>query len=279
MYAVTVIAAALIVVPIAGYHLGVHPNLVVAFFVLMTAADLLTAHLLVQQFMAGGRLATLGLSSAYLYSSLMMVPYAVVFTRSQRLGASSTWAEVCAPWLFFLLLAGFPVLVAVQQRVVAALPARLSEQARNRRRTVAAAAAAAVLALVLAVTGVVVGAADWLPPLQQGGAQTTAGRYVLVAALVAAAVSLLAVIGDLRRRPPVERWVVVAISASLATAILRLAAAHRYTLGWYAARVTLLISAGVVLLALLAETASLYRRLSAAHEDLDRAHRELSRRA
>jgi signal transduction histidine kinase len=72
---------------------------------------------------------------------------------------------------------------------------------------------------------------------------------------------------------------VVAISSSVATAILNLAAPARYTLGWYAARVTLLLSAGVVLLALLAETASLYRRLSAAHEDLDRAHRELSRRA
>ncbi|GAA0440243.1 hypothetical protein Aca07nite_47840 [Actinoplanes capillaceus] len=279
MYAVAVIAAALLVVPFADYRLAPYPSLIIAFFVLMAAADLLTAYLLGQQFLAGGRLATLGLSSAYLYSGMMMLPYAVVFTRSHRLGISSTWAEVCAPWLFVVLLGGFPVLVAAQQCVVAALPARLSRQARTRRRAVAAGAAVVVLALVVAVTSLVLGAADQLPRLQQGGAQTTAGRYVLDAMLLTTAVSLLVVTRDLRHRPPVERWVVVAISASLATAILRLAAAQLFTIGWYAARVTLLLSAGVVLLALLAETASLYRRLSATHDELDRAHRELSRRA
>jgi hypothetical protein len=90
--AVAVITAALVIAPIAGYRLAVHQDLVIAFFVLMAAADLLTAHLLVQQFLAGGRLATLGLSSAYLYSSMMMVPYAVVFTRMRHWGPDSTWA-------------------------------------------------------------------------------------------------------------------------------------------------------------------------------------------
>ncbi|MGX6606778.1 sensor histidine kinase [Micromonosporaceae bacterium Da 78-11] len=60
----------------------------------------------------------------------------------------------------------------------------------------------------------------------------------------------------------------MAISASLATVIPYLAVPRRYTLGWYAEMVTLLISSVVVLLALLAETASLYRQLSAAHEHL-----------
>ncbi len=48
--AVAVIAASLVVVPIADYRLAVHPNLTTVFLVLMAAADLLTAHLLVQQF-------------------------------------------------------------------------------------------------------------------------------------------------------------------------------------------------------------------------------------
>ncbi|GIE89037.1 Signal transduction histidine kinase [Actinoplanes regularis] len=286
VYAVVVITAALIVVPVADHRLPVLPNLIIVFFVLMAAADLLTAHLLVQQFLAGGRLATLALSSTYLYSSMMMAPYAVAFIRMRRSGASSTSAEIYAPWLFYALALGFPMLVAAQQRVVPVLPARLSGQDRTRRRANAAVAAAAVLALVVAVTILVVGAAQWLPPLYQGDTLTAAGEWAGWTAVLVTAVSLLAVSRDLPRRPPVERWVVVAISASLATAILHLAAPHRYTLGWYAARVGLLISAGVVLLALLAETASLYRQLSAAHQglaaahqDLDRAHRELSRRA
>ncbi|WP_285558039.1 sensor histidine kinase [Actinoplanes regularis] len=286
--------------PIADYRLPVHPNLLIAVFGLMAAADLLTTHLLMQQFLAGGRLATLGLSSAYLYSGMMMLPYAAAFARMQRSGASSIWAEVCTPWLALILFCGFPVLVAVQQRVVTALPVRLSEQARTRRRAAAAIAAAAVLALVAAVTAVVVAAADQLPELYQDGTPTVTGIWAAGVGLLATAVSLLAVTRDLRRRPPVERWVVVAISACLAGATLYMFASHRYTLGWYAGRVALLISSGVVLLALLAETATLYRQLSsahdqlsathdqlsathdqlsAAHDDLDQAHRELSRRA
>lgn len=279
VYAAAVIAVTVVVVPIADTRLAVHPNLIVAFFVLMASADLLTAHLLLQQFLAGGRPATLGLSSAYLYSTLMMVPYAVVFTGIERLGADSIWAEVCGPWLFLALLCGFSVLVAAQQHIAAALPARLGVLAQTRRRAAAAVAAAAVLALVVAVTSTVVGAADRLPRMYQGGTPTVASRWVVVAALLITAVSLLTVIGNLRHRPPVEQWVVVAISASLATATLYLAAPYRYTLGYYVARVTLLVTSSVVLVALLAETASLYRRLSAAHEDLDGAHRELSRRA
>jgi signal transduction histidine kinase len=279
VYAAAVIAVTVAVLPIAHSRLAVHPNLIAAFFVLMASADLLTAHLLVQQFLAGGRLATLGLSSAYLYSSLMMAPYAVVFTGIERSGANSIWAEVCGPWLFLALLCGFSVLVAVQQYVVAALPARLGVLAQTRRRAAAAVAAAAVLALVIAVTGAVVGAPDRLPRMYQGGTPTVASRWVVAAALMITAVSLVAVIRNLRHRPPVEQWVVVAISASLATAILYMAGPYRYTLGYYVARVTLLVTSGVVLLALLAETASLYRRLSAAHQDLDGAHRELSRRA
>ncbi|MEU4690602.1 HAMP domain-containing sensor histidine kinase [Actinoplanes sp. NPDC023714] len=277
--AITVVAVTLAMVPVADLRLAVHPNLINAFFVLMAAADLLTAHLLIQQFLAGGRPATLGLSTAYLYSALMMVLYGVSFTRILRTGDDSRWSEVCGPWLFLLLLGGFPVLAAAQQYVVAALPERWIALAERRRRAAVAVVTAAVFALVIAVTVAVVGAAAWLPRIYRDGTPTTAGQWVVGAVLAAAAAALLAVVRNLRHRPPVEQWVAVAISASAATAILFLAAPHRYTLGYYTARVTLLIASGVVLLALLAESAGLYRKLSAAHEGLDRAHRELSRRA
>ncbi|GGM97001.1 hypothetical protein GCM10010109_00620 [Actinoplanes campanulatus] len=274
--AVAVFVATLLVAPIATYRPPGRPNLVLAIFVLMAAADLLTTHLLLQQFLVGGRLATLGLSLAYLYSSLMMLPYVVVFAQVQRWGPSSIWAEVCLPWLAVILFFGFPVLVAVQQGVVAALPARLGRQARTRRRAAAAIAAALILALVAAVTGLVIGAADRLPSLYQGDMQTTAGMWAVSAGLLAVAVSLLAVTRDLSHRPPVERWVVVAISASLGAASLHIVASQRYTLGWYAGRVALLISSGVVLVALLAETATLYRQLSAAHHELSRRAEHLA---
>ncbi|MGX6608616.1 hypothetical protein ACWKSP_41880, partial [Micromonosporaceae bacterium Da 78-11] len=183
MYAVAVVAGVLIIMPIADYRLGVQPNLILVLRVLMAAADLLTAYLLVQLYLASGRLSTLCLSSAYLYSCLMTVPFVVAFTRLQHSGASSTWSEVCLPWLFLVTIYGFPVLVAAQKWVVAALPARLSMQTPTRRPAAAAAvAAAAVLALVIGATGLVFGGADWLPRFSQDGAQTAAGRWMVYAA-------------------------------------------------------------------------------------------------
>ncbi|WP_433796381.1 sensor histidine kinase [Actinoplanes sp. CA-252034] len=273
------IAASLAVVPIADLRLAAHPDLIVAFLVLMPTAELLTGHLLVQQFLATGRLSALGLSMAYLFSSMVMVPYAIVFTLMQRSRADSTFSEVCAPWMALAVIGGFPVLAATHRWVLAALPARLSRLAQTRRRAAVATAVAAVLTLAVTVTATIVGAADRLPPFYQSGSPTAFGRMMVSVLLLTTTVSLLAVVRSLRHRPPVERWVVVAISASLATAILFVAAPHRYTLGFYTARVTLLVSSGVVLTALLAETASLYRRLSAAHQNLDQAHRDLSQRA
>ncbi|MEU8241257.1 ATP-binding protein [Actinoplanes missouriensis] len=271
-YAVAVITVALVVAPFAGHRLAAHSYLMIVFLVLMVAGDLLTAHLLIQQFLAGGRLATLGLASAYFYAALVMVVYAAVSDMIQRTGTESTWAEVCGPWLFLAVVAGFPLLVAV-------LPVGLSGVARTRRRAVTAAAMGSVVLLAGTVTGVVVIGAERLPRIYDGGTPTAANRWAVVIALTVAAVSLLAVIRTLRHRPRVEQWVAVALSASLATVILFLAGPHRFTVGYYLARGTLLLSSLVVLLALLAETANLYRRLSAAHEDLDHAHRELSRRA
>ncbi|MBO3741501.1 sensor histidine kinase, partial [Actinoplanes flavus] len=273
------IAGALVVVPFAGHDLGVYPYFFVVFLVLMPTADLLTAHLLGQQFLADGRLATLGLSTAYLFSSMVMVPYAIAFTRMQRSSPDSTWSEVSTPWLGMVIVAGFPLLVAAQQWIVAALPPRWNEFARNRRRITVAATVGAAVTLAAAVTGLVIGAASWMPHFYQSGTPTAAGRTIFGVALLCTIASLFAVARNVRHRPPVERWVVVAISASLATALLTVAAPQRYTVGFYAARITLLVSSLVVLIALLGEAATLYRRLSAAHDDLDLAHRELGRRA
>ncbi|MDI6104586.1 hypothetical protein QLQ12_38950 [Actinoplanes sp. NEAU-A12] len=86
----------------------------------------------------------------------------MVYSHTQQLGADPIWTEVRGAWLFLALLAGFPLLAAAQQYVVAALPTRLIELAGIRRRTAAATVAAAVLALVIAVTGAIFGAASWL---------------------------------------------------------------------------------------------------------------------
>ncbi|GAB1692845.1 sensor histidine kinase [Krasilnikovia sp. M28-CT-15] len=273
------ITAAAIVVPFAGHPFTVYPSLLIAFFVLLPAADLLTAHLLVQQFLAGGRLATLGLASAYLYSAVLTVPYAIAFGQIVRSGNDSIWATVCAPWLAVLLFGGFPVLAALLPRIAEALPERLNEKARNHRRAAEAVAAAVVLAIAGAATGLVVGLADRLPPMYLDGVSTTAGQRVITGALAAMALSLLLVITDLRRRPPVEQWVMVAIIACVIGMAMALVAPARFTLGWYAGRVALLASSVVVLLALIGETVGLYHRLTAAHEDLDQANRELNRRA
>jgi signal transduction histidine kinase len=273
-----VIVATVLILPVADRHMGEYPSLIAAYFLLLMAADLLTAHLLVQQFLAGGRLSTLGMAAAYLYSGLIVMPYSVAFAEMLRWGKSSFWAEVSSPWLGMFLFVGFPVLAAMHG-LTAAIPARLDDWAREHRRAAAALVACLVFVVVGTASGIAIGVPGLLPRLTVSGAPSAAYPWVVGTGFLAVAVSLLVVIRGLRQRTPVERWVLVAVTASAAGLFLYWFSPVRYSFGWYAGRSAAVVSATVVLLALLAETGCLYRRLTAAHEDLDRAHRELSRRA
>ncbi|MEJ8304917.1 GGDEF domain-containing protein [Saccharibacillus sacchari] len=78
-----------------------------------------------------------------------------------------------------------------------------------------------------------------------------------------------------KRRGVLRVWLSVSTLAFLLSITLSLAAEQRYTLGWYASRVDVLIASTVVLLAIISEVNKLFIRLSRQHEELAESQRAL----
>ena len=70
------------------------------------------------------------------------------------------------------------------------------------------------------------------------------------------------------RSGKIERWALVALTASVADVVLTRIASEPFTLGWYGGRLLNVAAATVLLVALVAEISRLYGRLAVAHDRL-----------
>ena len=264
-----VVAATL---PFAHTVLGPHPGFLPAFFTAILAADAATAFLLLQQFRSTGDPRLAALSTAYLWCAAIVVPHAMVFPGVVTTGGLLGGDPSSSPWLWTAWHTGYPVLLVA---ALAPWPARMRATVPADRRGVTV--VAALIGLLAAAGGTVwltTGGAHLLPRIIAAGDYTYLtrheGPYIIGLNLVS-----VVVVGLGARRTSLERWVLVAATASLADVILVLLAQARFTLGWYTARGMSLVAATVVLAALAAEVSKLYRQLAARHDDLSRAHAEL----
>jgi PAS domain S-box-containing protein len=73
--------------------------------------------------------------------------------------------------------------------------------------------------------------------------------------------TVMTIVGACRQGGP-ERWAGLAAAASLGDVVLTLFSHNRYSLGWYTGRTLTIVSAGVVLIALLGEFQGVRRRLA-----------------
>lgn len=251
--------------PVAGRVLGPHPSFLPAFFSAVVVLDALTAWLLLVQFRATGRPRLLLLGLAYVWALAVVLPHLLAFpgvvTAQGLLGAGPS----TAPWLWTAWHGGFALLL-----VLAALPLRGLDRVRRpatRRRDVWS-SVAAVLTLaagcaVLATAGeallpVVISATDY------SRLSRTVGPWVLGAGGLA----VLLTGWRARSRTGLEQWCVVVATAGLGDAVLTLYAGARFTVGWYTGRALSVVTAAVVLLALVGELTRLYGRLEASTHKL-----------
>ncbi|MGQ9366734.1 MASE4 domain-containing protein [Azospirillum sp. ST 5-10] len=253
-------AAMALAVPFARVPLAGTEPLLPAYATAVLMTELITAVLLFVLYAIERSRAVYALAVGYLFSALMVVPWALtfpgVFAPSGLLGAGiQSTATVAA-----LRRVAFPVFVLVYVLIKDEPPAG---------REAPGAAAPAVLAGVLGVAAAVVAIAAFaiadsalLPPLMTDARRTT-GLWTSVPAS-AAAISVAALLLLARRwRSILDLWLIVALSAWLIeTLLLGFVSAGRFSVGWWAGRLYGLTSASVVLLVLLAETATLYARLA-----------------
>jgi len=226
---------------------------------LMFAGDCVSAVLLFGQFAVLRSRALLVLAAGYLFTGLLVVPYALTFpgafTEAGLMGAGLQTAG----WIFAVWHVGLPV-AAIAYAWLA--DARRDRQMKASVAAAIGAATATAVALAALVSGCAIAFHDSLPKLTVDAVQMSGEKTVPVAMMLLSGVALLFLAR--RRRSVLDLWLLVVLFAWLLDSMLTYATGARYTTVWYANRVVRIVAANTVLFVMLAETMRLYAKLASA---------------
>jgi signal transduction histidine kinase len=248
-----------------------------AFATAILISDLITAALLFAQFFVVRRLAPLVLAGGYLFTALIVIPYALTFPGLFAHGGLMGAGLQSTVWLYIFWHTGFPLAILVYVLFKDADGRRSASQ----RWPVAAIgwSIAILVAIVCGLSWVATAGNDLLPRIILDGVQMDPGRRLLfgglMAALSAAALTLLWV----RRRTVLDLWLVVVCCAWLLELMISAVFINaRFSLGWYSGRLYALLASIFILLVLLSETTTLYAHLarSVAKQRRDREARQIA---
>jgi hypothetical protein len=236
-----------------------------AYTTAISIIDFVTAFLLFAQFSILRSIALIVISSAYLYTGLMVVPWVLtfpgVFAPEGLLGGGMQTTA----WLYILWHAGFPLFV---------IGYALLKDGDGGRTLVRVSLGTTIASSVVAV-GVVVGL---LTILVTSGHHllpqviSDSMRFTRVWTIAVGCSFLLAALGVVvlwrRRRSVLDLWLIV-VTATVSMELLLASGVTggriaRFTVGWYSGRIYSLLSSSIVLLVLLYETTTLYARLLSA---------------
>jgi diguanylate cyclase (GGDEF)-like protein len=231
----------------------------------VTLSEGLTAFLLWIQYRASRRFYFAAVASAYAFTSVTAAFHLAVFP-----GVFATESDPAdrqtAIWIWMLWRAGFALLVTLS------LATRTRPPIQNARKRFSYGLLTIGGAIVLSVLlcWAAIAARHHLPNLVESGGSyrhLSPGRILLsIAGACCLAFGIHAAVTKLRTL--MDLWLAVALFAGLTDVALTLGAGARYSLGWYAARVASMASAGAVLGMLMYETSRTYSRLADAHRAL-----------
>lgn len=265
LLAALLLAATAAIAPHATTVLPAAPGFLPSFGAATLVLHAITAFLLIMQFHMRRTLGGALLAAAYGFAAPLAALQVALFPGA--FGEQPPWEQGAqsATWLWVFGRAGWSLLV------LAAIVA-------GKRRLDAPGSplgTARVGALLVALPAGLAAAGAWLAIVHGQALTELAGRPdygALIAGPVGTlvwlcnAVALVAVVHATRLRSVLHLWLAVALLAAQIDVTLTLVAGARFTLGWYAARTIMLVSASAVLGALLWEVDALYRRAAASNE-------------
>jgi signal transduction histidine kinase len=225
----------------------------------MLVNDSITAVLLFAQFSILRSRALLAISSGYLYTAFMLIPWILtfpgVFAPDGLLGAGLQ----STAWLYILWHAGFPASVIAYALLKDIDPTMRLWQGPVH---VAILSSVAVTAgIVCAATFLVTMGGEFLPALMLDAVHLSA-RWPYAAGFVALLSALAAVLLWARRRSVLDLWLMVVMCAYvIEICLISFPVPARFSVGWYVGRVFGLLSSSLVLFVLLYEITTLYARL------------------
>lgn len=227
---------------------------------LMFLGDCISAVLLFGQFAVLRSRALLVLAGGYLYTGLLVVPYALTFPGAFSEGGLLGANLQSAAWIFVFWHLGLPVTVIAYASLRDAAPAVRSVRASPPAAITVTVLAAFVLAF--AVACIALALRDELPVVALDRVRLAAPSELVVGVLCASIAAALLMAR--RRRSVLDLWLLVVSFAWMLDAALTFMTEERYSGAWYANRVIRIVSANVVLFVLLAESTRLYARLASA---------------
>ena len=229
----------------------------------ITITDLITAALLYAQFAIARQRGLLILASGYLYSALIVIPYALtfpgVYAPAGLLGAGLQ----TTPWIYWFWHVGLPLAV-----IAYAWLKDVDEKTGAAQRPASAVvswSAGIIIALVGGLALLAIAGEPLLPKIMSTGVKVNVSLGVSLiygGSLLLPVVIALALLWS-RRSSVLDLWLKVMCVAWLIEICLgTVLATARFTLGWYGSRVYSLIAAIVLLIVLLSETTALYAHLA-----------------
>jgi signal transduction histidine kinase len=251
-----VIALYLVVGPFGGLQLGTVHSFVAIYTTAMFVTDCITAILLYAQFSILRSRAILVIASGYLFTALLIVPYLLAFpgvlTPNGLMGTLQTTAHLYLVWH-----CGFPLFVVGYALLKDKEPGRrLSEGKVGSPILTSVAltvAGAAAVALICSTTDAV------LPRIMLDQSVFVPEWPWVVGAPIALLCATALVVLWFRRRSILDWFLMVVLCAYL----IEIPPHYypfpaRFSTGWYAVRVTSLLSSSIVLVVLLHEITALY---------------------
>jgi signal transduction histidine kinase len=225
----------------------------------MLVIDSITAVLLFAQFSILRSHALLVISSGYLFTALMLIPWMLtfpgVFAPSGLLGAGLQ----STVWLYTLWHAGFPIFVIAYALLKDAYPTKRLWQGPVH---VAILSSVAVTAGIVCAATFLVTAGDELLPRIMLDTVHLSALWPYIGGFMAL-LSVLAIVALwARRRSVLDLWLMVVMCAYvIEICLISFPNPARFTVGWYGGRIFGVLSGSFVLFVLLYEITTLYARL------------------
>jgi len=259
---VLVLIAAFVVTagPLSSVQLARIDAFIPMYAAAMFVSDWITAVLLFAQFAILRSHALLAISSGYLFTALILIPWVLtspgLFAPGGLLGAGLQ----STAWLYYLWHIGFPLFVIAYALLKNADPAK-----RRWKGALSAAILSSVavsVAAVFAATLLVTVGHALLPTLMRDTVSAAGSLHQYAAGCTALVILVALIVLWLQRGSVLDLWLMVVVCDYLIEiGLLMFPAANRYTVGWYAGRIFGLISSSLVLFVLLYEITTLYARL------------------
>jgi signal transduction histidine kinase len=254
------VGALLVTMPVALHPLPNTKVLLPAYAAAVMVNELITAALLLTLSSVHRMRAVLILAAGYMFSGMLVVPWALTFPGVFAVFDLNTGLQSTA-WIAALRRLGFPASVILYALLKPRDPS-LSDWTGSTRAVIGK-SVVGTIAVVCCTTWLIVAAENLLPQIMQD--TTNAGeawRYVSVAA-IALYLSGLAVLWA-RPRSMLDFWLMIVLCTLLFEIVLLsyVSAGIRFSVGWWVGRLCGFASASIVLVVLLSETATLYARLA-----------------